>query len=465
MKAYKKIISIAVVTAIMISIVCISSIGVLAYTSRSLSVNGANFIKAFEGCRLTAYKAHESEEYYTIGWGHYGSDVKKGQTITQAKADAMFLEDIKPFENAVNNFAKKHNQNFTQNQFDVLVSFSYNMGTAWMSKTSYSIYKYMSTGKYTINELSDTFTSWVNAGGVELAGLVSRRQAEAALFLTPDTTKYEFWEVTASGFLRLRKSTTTSSTVLAEIPNSAKIIVTETKTANGYNWGKVRYYNRDTGESQVGWAALNYAKKRFSYTTATTTTTTKKTTTTTQKPTTTYPANAVFPFDNENIGDANNDTKVNMADTLILRKYLAKWDIELLRLTPETQTTLESSADQSLTQNLSITASKTDVTQPTADTTKSTTALSKSIVLSDNDKSTTSNTTIINSEASTIDTTASTSAIDYEDTLTDLTTTAKVRQIMIFENADINSDNKINMADVLFLRKHLARIVVWYTKS
>ena len=108
---------------------------------------------------------------------------------------------------------------------------------------------------------------------------------------------------------------------------------------------------------------------------------------------------------------------------------------------------------------MSITASKTDVTQPTADTTKSTTALSKSIVLSDNDKSTTSNTTNIYSEASTIDTTASTSAIDYEDTLTDLTTTAKVRQIMIFENADINSDNKIVIKQT-FLKPFILHLLI-----
>ena len=50
---------------------------------------GLALIKQFEGCRLKAYKPFAYEQYWTIGWGHYGADVTKGQTITQAQADAM----------------------------------------------------------------------------------------------------------------------------------------------------------------------------------------------------------------------------------------------------------------------------------------------------------------------------------------------------------------------------------------
>ena len=41
------------------------------------SQNGINLIKQFEGVRLEAYKAVPTEEHYTIGYGHYGPDVKK----------------------------------------------------------------------------------------------------------------------------------------------------------------------------------------------------------------------------------------------------------------------------------------------------------------------------------------------------------------------------------------------------
>ncbi|WP_143767420.1 lysozyme, partial [Paenibacillus odorifer] len=59
--------------------------------SRKISQVGISLIKSFEGCRLTAYKPVPTETYWTIGWGHYGPDVKAGMTITQAQADSMLL--------------------------------------------------------------------------------------------------------------------------------------------------------------------------------------------------------------------------------------------------------------------------------------------------------------------------------------------------------------------------------------
>ena len=45
------------------------------------SKNGIDFIKKFERCRLTAYKAVKTEKYYTIGYGHNGADVRKDMRI------------------------------------------------------------------------------------------------------------------------------------------------------------------------------------------------------------------------------------------------------------------------------------------------------------------------------------------------------------------------------------------------
>lgn len=66
--------------------------------------NGYSLIKQFESCRLTAYKAVSTEKYYTIGWGHYGSDVYAGMTITQAQADQYLKQDVAKTENSVNSF-------------------------------------------------------------------------------------------------------------------------------------------------------------------------------------------------------------------------------------------------------------------------------------------------------------------------------------------------------------------------
>ncbi|TKH42069.1 hypothetical protein C1I60_22490 [Paenibacillus terrae] len=70
---------------------------------RKISEAGLHLIKNSEGCRLEAYKPVATETYWTIGWGHYGPDVKQGMTITQAKADVMLVEDLAKYEAYVNN--------------------------------------------------------------------------------------------------------------------------------------------------------------------------------------------------------------------------------------------------------------------------------------------------------------------------------------------------------------------------
>jgi GH24 family phage-related lysozyme (muramidase) len=81
-----------------------------------------DMIKQFEGIRLNAYKAVPSEQYYTIGIGHYGPDVSKDMVITEQEAEDMFRNDVERFEKYVNNLGLPLNQN----QFAALVSFTYN---------------------------------------------------------------------------------------------------------------------------------------------------------------------------------------------------------------------------------------------------------------------------------------------------------------------------------------------------
>ncbi|PWW06345.1 GH24 family phage-related lysozyme (muramidase) [Paenibacillus cellulosilyticus] len=146
--------------------------------SRKISQAGISLIKSFEGCQLTAYKPVATETYYTIGWGHYGSDVKAGMTITQAQADAMFLSDIVRYENPVNDL----NLQLNQNQFDALVSFCYNCGAGNLRK--------LCLGR-TIEQIAASLPEYNKSSGTVLAGLTRRRAAELALFNTPDTKEEE----------------------------------------------------------------------------------------------------------------------------------------------------------------------------------------------------------------------------------------------------------------------------------
>lgn len=146
---------------------------------RKLSENGLKLIKNFEGCRLTAYKPVPTETYWTIGWGHYGPDVKQGQTITQAEADAMLERDMGKYEAYVNNPAYVPiTGSLNQNQFDALTSFCYNCGNGSL--------KTLCNGR-TADQISQNIVKYNKGGGKVLAGLVRRRKAEQDLFNTPVT--------------------------------------------------------------------------------------------------------------------------------------------------------------------------------------------------------------------------------------------------------------------------------------
>ena len=139
----------------------------------SISSNGLALIKKFEGCRLTAYQ--DSIGVWTIGYGHT-SGVSKGQTITQAQADAYLKSDCANAEKSVNNY--EHRYRWNQNQFDALVSFTYNCGSG-------NLKKLLNNGMRTIPEISAKITAYHKAGGKVLQGLINRRNAEKELFDKP----------------------------------------------------------------------------------------------------------------------------------------------------------------------------------------------------------------------------------------------------------------------------------------
>lgn len=145
--------------------------------SRDLSPIGLNLIKSFEGCKLTAYKCLPTEKYYTIGYGHYGSDVTAGMKITKEQAEELLLQDCKKAIKHVNSFMSKYN--FNQNQFDALVSFAFNVG---------SINQLTASGTRTLEQISSKITAYNKSGGRVIAGLVKRRAKEKELFDTPTST-------------------------------------------------------------------------------------------------------------------------------------------------------------------------------------------------------------------------------------------------------------------------------------
>ena len=132
------------------------------------SDNGIKLITSFEGCKLSAYQ--DPVGVWTIGFGHT-SGVQPGMVIDSDTAIVLFKEDLKKYEANVNKFMPIYN--FTQNQYDAMVSYAYNIG---------SINKLVDNGKRTLKEISDDIPNHNKAKGKVLAGLTRRRMAEKALF-------------------------------------------------------------------------------------------------------------------------------------------------------------------------------------------------------------------------------------------------------------------------------------------
>ncbi len=140
-------------------------------------------IERFEGCLLKA--SNKLDGVWTIGYGqtgsYYGKRVRRGMTTTKAEAHTWLRDhSIKTYEDAVTQAVKVP---INQNQFDALVSFSYNVGVGAL-KQSTTLRK-LNAGDYA--GAADALTMWTKCNGKVLAGLVRRRKEERALFLTPVT--------------------------------------------------------------------------------------------------------------------------------------------------------------------------------------------------------------------------------------------------------------------------------------
>ena len=134
---------------------------------------GIELIKKYEGCVLKSYKCPSG--VWTIGYGHT-SGVKSGMQITKDQALDYLKQDLITFEKAVTNYVKVP---LNQNQFDALVSFSFNCGSGAL-KTSTLLQK-LNSSDY--NGAANEFLKWNKSNGKVLNGLVRRRQEEKELFL------------------------------------------------------------------------------------------------------------------------------------------------------------------------------------------------------------------------------------------------------------------------------------------
>ena len=143
----------------------------------NIGLKGLALIKSFEGCKLDSYQ--DSVGVWTCGYGTTGPDIVEGITFTQAQAERRLMDSLDSVEQCV----ERHvTATLTQNQFDALCAFVYNVGCVAFSGST--MLKKVEAGDFV--QAAQEFQRWNRAGGNVLAGLTRRRTAEARLFVTPD---------------------------------------------------------------------------------------------------------------------------------------------------------------------------------------------------------------------------------------------------------------------------------------
>ncbi|MEQ9116208.1 MAG: lysozyme [Rickettsiales bacterium] len=135
---------------------------------------GIAMIKKFEGFSSTPYKCPAGLQ--TIGYGHV---IQKGEALlhlTEKQAESLLLRDINMYETALSSLGIR----FSQNQFDALLSLSFNLGLRNFLNST--LCKYLKLGDFIA--ASKEFTRWVYSAGRVLPGLQRRREIEKNLFMT-----------------------------------------------------------------------------------------------------------------------------------------------------------------------------------------------------------------------------------------------------------------------------------------
>lgn len=141
----------------------------------AINAAGLDLIKRFEGLRTEAYD--DGFGTWTIGYGHTAG-VVPGQRITPAEAERMLADDLTTFEARVRQLCTAPPNS---NQLAAMTSLAFNIGVGAFQRST-------ALRKHNAGDTvgaAEAFKLFRRAGGREVPGLLRRRNAEAALYLTP----------------------------------------------------------------------------------------------------------------------------------------------------------------------------------------------------------------------------------------------------------------------------------------
>lgn len=141
---------------------------------RHITQEGLDLIKQFEGFSETVYICPAG--YPTIGYGHVVKEHENFSCgMSEEEAEDLLRKDAQIAENAV---LRLINVPLTDGQFDALVSFTFNLGSGALQRSTLR----RKVNREEHEEVPREFLRWVWAGGRKLRGLIRRRSAEVALY-------------------------------------------------------------------------------------------------------------------------------------------------------------------------------------------------------------------------------------------------------------------------------------------
>jgi len=239
---------------------------------------GVDLIKEFEGLRLDSYYC--ASQILTIGYGHTGPDVWVGQVITEQEAEKLLRDDLEIFEQAVSELI---DIDLTQNQFDALVSFTFNCGDGALEQSS--LRRRLNKGEDPNTVAEEELPRWNKGANGPLAGLTRRREAEVKLF-TLDSRVVELCANKNTWFKKepidsvKLKDDQKSKVVKGRCYKGCKIIKSEDKhtlVELPYNLGTWWIFNehwdglaenKENSKNNLGYKVLNvpYQSQRDNYT-------------------------------------------------------------------------------------------------------------------------------------------------------------------------------------------------------
>lgn len=180
----KRVASILIAIALLLGIISTGTVNTYAETTYTTSSNCLQVLKLYEGFSLKPYWDYTQ---YTVGYGSRCPDdmvdyyMEHG--ITEKEAEVLLQNYLKAMEHDIQvKMIDKYGLKLKQHQFDALVMFSYNCGTAWVYETNGTFHTAIANGA-TGNDLVRAFALWCSAGGEVQTHLLRRRLNEANMYM------------------------------------------------------------------------------------------------------------------------------------------------------------------------------------------------------------------------------------------------------------------------------------------